>query len=132
MRNKNYTVTSSDLGVAKVSGATVTAVQAGECDLTIASQQNPEITEVFHVLVTQPVKRLQVTAPAKTVSAGGYLQLSAVVTPDNATIQGVEWSSRNEKAATVDSNGVVTGIARATQPSKPKPLTEATSRRPSP
>lgn len=112
VRNKNYTVTSSDLGVAKVSGATVTAVQAGECDLTIASQQNPEITEVFHVLVTQPVKRLQVTAPAKTVSAGGYLQLSAVVTPDNATIQGVEWSSRNEKAATVDSNGVVTGISR--------------------
>ena len=30
VRKKNYTVTSCDLGVAKVSGATVTAVQAGE------------------------------------------------------------------------------------------------------
>ena len=112
VRNKNYTVASSDLGVVKVSGATLTALQAGECDVTIASQQNPEITEVFHVLVTQPVKRLQISAPAKTVSVGGYLQLSAVATPDNATIQTVEWSSRNEKAASVDSNGVVTGNAR--------------------
>ena len=112
VKNKNFTVTSSDLGILKVNATTVTAMQAGECDLTVASQQNPEITEVFHVLVTQPVKRLQITAPAKTVSVGGSLQLSAAVTPDNATIQAVEWSSRNEKAATVDSNGIVTGIAR--------------------
>ena len=112
VKNRNFTVTSTDLGILKVNGATVAAVQAGECDLTIASQQNPEITEVFHVLVTQPVKKLQITAPEKTVSAGGTLQLTAAVTPDNATIQAVEWSSRNEKAATVDSNGIVTGIAR--------------------
>ena len=112
VKNKNFTVTSTDLGILKVSGSTVTALQAGECDLTVASQQNPEITETFHVLVTQPVKKLQITAPAKTVSAGGSIQLSTVVTPDNATIQAVEWSSRNEKIATVDSNGIVTGIAR--------------------
>jgi len=112
VRNKNFTVTSTDLGILKVSGSTVTALQAGECDLTVASQQNPEITETFHVLVTQPMKKLQITAPAKTVPAGGSLQLSTVVTPDNATIQAVEWSSRNEKIATVDSNGIVTGIAR--------------------
>ena len=112
VKNRNFTVTSTDLGILKVNGTTVAALQAGECDLTIASQQNPEITEVFHVLVTQPVKKLQITAPAKTVSAGGTLQLTAAVTPDNATIQAVEWSSRNEKAATVDSNGIVTGIAR--------------------
>lgn len=114
VRDKNFTVTSSDLGVLRVNGTTVTGMQPGECDLTIASRQDPDVTEVFHVLVTQPVKRLQITAPAKTVPAGGSLQLTAVVTPDNATIQNVEWSSRNEKAATVDANGVVTGLVKGT------------------
>ena len=112
VKNKNYEITSSDLGIVKVSGVNVTAVQPGECELTIASKQDPEVTETFHVLVTQPVKKLQITAAAKSLPAGGTLQLLTEVTPDNATIQNVEWKSRNEKVATVDANGVVSGIAR--------------------
>lgn len=112
VKNKKYTVTSSDLGIVKVTGVTLKAVQPGECELTIASDQNPEVTEKFHVLVTQPVKKLQITAPAKNVSAGGTLQLSTAATPSNATIQAVTWSSRNVKKATVDANGLVTGIER--------------------
>ena len=111
-QDKKVTLESSDVGVVKIAGMQVTAIQPGECQLTITSVQNPEVTERFHVLVTQPAKRIQINAPTKTVSAGGTLQLSTVFTPDNATIQNAIWTSKNEKVAVVDENGVVTGVAR--------------------
>lgn len=50
---------------------------------------------------------------AKTIYAGASVELSAVVTPENCT-EKVKWSSDNEKIATVDSNGKVTGVADGT------------------
>ena len=88
------------------------ASQPGECVLTVRSRQSPEITEQYHVLVTQPVKKVVITADSKNVAVGKTLQLGTTVTPENATIPQVTWSSRNPKAATVDENGTVTGVAR--------------------
>ncbi len=39
---------------------------------------------------------------------GESLQLTAKIYPENATVNNVSWSSRNEDVATVDQNGVVT------------------------
>lgn len=39
------------------------------------------------------------------------LQLQALVTPDNATLKNVVWSSSNNEIAKVDANGVVTGVS---------------------
>ena len=110
--SKKVTYTSSDEGVLKISGAAMKAVQAGECTLTVASQLNPEVTEEFHVLVTQPVTRISVTAESKSVSVGGTLSLTAVCEPDNATIDAVTWSSRSPKVAEVDEHGTVTGVKK--------------------
>lgn len=110
--DRAVTYTGSDAGVAKISNKSLQAVQRGECDLTVASKQNPEVTEVFRVLVIQPVKKITVDAGAKKVAAGGTLQLSASYTPENASITGVTWTSVNPGIATVDENGVVTGIQK--------------------
>lgn len=88
------------------------ASEPGECVLTVRSNQSPEVTEQFHVLVTQPVKKITISAEGKTVAAGKTLQLEAAISPENATVQQVVWSSRNEKVATVDANGLVTGVGR--------------------
>ena len=44
------------------------------------------------------------------VTGRNQAQLSYSIEPANATIQDVEWSSSNKKIATVDENGVVTGL----------------------
>ena len=110
--SKKVTYTSSDAGVAKIAGVTLRAVQRGECDLTVASAQNPEVTETFRVLVIQPVKKITIQAGDKTVAAGSRVQLSAVCSPDNASIQDVVWSSKDPSIAEVDRNGRVTGRKR--------------------
>ena len=113
VRDKRFVTATTDAGVVKVTqDGQVVAMQPGECELTVTSVQNPEIMEQIHVLVTQPVKRVEITAGQRSVRAGKTLQLGTTVTPDNATIQVVEWNSRNPKVATVDSNGLVTGVSR--------------------
>jgi len=48
------------------------------------------------------------------ISAGATEQLTATVTPSNATNQNVSWSSGNTAIATVSSTGLVTGVAGGT------------------
>ena len=110
--DRKVTYTSTDAGVVKAQGTSMKALQRGECDLIVASVQNPEVTETFHVLVIQPVKKITIDAGNKTVAAGSTLQLTALCQPDNASIQDVTWTSKTPQYATVDENGVVTGVAR--------------------
>lgn len=109
--NRNVTYTSSDEGVLQISGNTMKGLQAGECELTVASVLNPEVAERFHILVTQPVKKITVSG-SKSVFAGESVQLTASCQPSTASIQNVVWSSRSPQIATVDENGVVTGIKK--------------------
>ena len=44
------------------------------------------------------------------VKAGDSVQLSAHISPDDATNKGITWSSENESIAAVDTNGTVTGV----------------------
>ncbi|MGN1019282.1 MAG: Ig-like domain-containing protein [Aristaeellaceae bacterium] len=107
-------LTTSDESIVRAQGLTLTPRAVGECDLTIASRQNPEVIRQYHLLVVQPVTRLQITAEKKTTILGGTLPLTVTYTPENASIQQVTWQSSNEKVATVDENGVVTGVSKGT------------------
>lgn len=77
----------------------------------------------------QAVCRIQVVLPVRAVSmvdgAGKPLKrlplamdstwpLIAQVLPADATLQAVTWQSSNERVATVDENGVVTGVGKGT------------------
>ena len=106
------TFTTDDAGVARVDGGYLRAEQAGECDLTLTSVQNPEVTETLRVLVIQPVKKITLSAGNRKVAVGSTLQISAAFEPAEASVREVRWSSRNPTLATVDENGVVTGLKK--------------------
>lgn len=111
--SKKVTFTSSDAGVAKITGGTsLKAVQRGECDLTVASKQNPEVTETFRLVVIQPVKKIHIDAGDKKVAAGSTVRLTATCSPDTASIPNVTWKSKDPSIAEVDSSGNVTGKKR--------------------
>ncbi len=111
--NRKVTFETSDAGIAKiVDGSKIRGVEKGECDLTISSVQNPEIQEVFHVVVIEPVKKVRIEAPDKTMFAGEQMKLETVCTPENASIQKVTWTSKKPSVAAVDENGLVTGLAK--------------------
>ncbi len=57
------------------------------------------------------VRSLQMTSGTATVQVGQTTKLAVIVAPSDATNKGVNWSSSNEAVATVDADGVVTGVA---------------------
>ncbi len=58
---------------------------------------------------TDKVDYVEITAQTKTIETGATLQLNATVLPSNVFDNTVTWTSSNDKVATVDARGVVTG-----------------------
>ena len=57
------------------------------------------------------VTGVSVSSSSTTIGIGGTSQLTALVSPANATDQNVSWSSSNSAIVTVNSSGLVTGVA---------------------
>jgi len=110
--NRKWQLTTSDSSIVRVSGTSLTGRAAGECLVTVQSIQNPEVYVAYRALVVEPVTKVKVTGDVKSIYVDESLVLEAVVTPSNATIQGVVWSSSNEDNAVVDEYGVVTGVSK--------------------
>ena len=104
--------TSSDPSVFSVDGTDISGVAPGQAVLTAASMENPEISVLYRVLVIRPVSRVFVDAPVREVAVGHQLPLTSRVTPEDATVSAISWSSSDESIATVSQNGTVTGIRR--------------------
>ena len=114
VKNKKVTFTADDADILRVQGNRLTGLKEGETVLTVASAQDPSAAVRYRVLVIQQATRISVKSSAKTVAAGQTASLTAEFTPANATKQQVTWSSADEKTATVDANGTVTGVSRGT------------------
>lgn len=111
--NRKITFTTDDEGVARiVSNKAIKAVQRGECTLTVASADNPEITDIYRILVTQPVSAIDIQTETTAVESGASLSLAAECEPEDASIKDVIWESKNPQIARVDASGNVTGLKR--------------------
>lgn len=79
--------------------------------LTVDNAGNKEEKLSDAVTVTTPVTGVSLNQTSATMEIGATLQLTATVSPSNATNKAVTWSSSNSTAASVDSNGLVTALA---------------------
>ncbi len=112
-KKKGVTYASSDEAVATVtSKGKVTAVAVGECQLTATSVYDPTASASIPVRVILPVSDITVTAPSGEVGVGQTLQLSVTLEPTDATVKGVAYASSSDAVATVNEDGLVTGVKR--------------------
>lgn len=63
------------------------------------------------VTVTTKVEQITLNKTEGVLTVGNSVTVTATVTPDNATNTTINWTSSDEKVATVDSNGEVTAVA---------------------
>ena len=66
---------------------------------------------VFNNAVPVAVTGVTVAPTTKSIVAGATAQLTATIAPENATDKKITWTSSAESYATVDENGLVTGVA---------------------
>jgi uncharacterized protein YjdB len=112
--NQNVSWSSSNSNVATVdSSGVVTGVSSGTATIT-ATTADGGYTATSVVTVTVPVTGVTVNPPTMSLVPGATSKITATLSPSNATNQNVSWSSSNSSVATVDSNGLVTGVSGGT------------------
>ena len=106
---------STDEAVATVDkDGRVQVLQPGECDITTTLMQDGEkVTEkTTHVKAFYEVESITLDSSEGKLTVGNSHTIKATVAPEEVAAETtIEWSSSNEKVATVDSNGKVTAVS---------------------
>lgn len=113
--NISFNFASSDEEVATVDkDGKVKVLKAGECDITTTLMQDGEkVTEkTTHVKAFYEVESITLDSSEGKLTVGNSHTIKATVAPEEVAAETtIEWSSSNEKVATVDSNGKVTAVS---------------------
>ena len=106
---------STDEAVATVDkDGRVQVLQPGECDIiTTLMQDGEKVTEkMTHVKAFYEVESITLDSNEGKLTVGNSHTIKATVAPEEVAAETtIEWSSSNEKVATVDSNGKVTAVS---------------------
>ena len=110
--NKKVKWKSSKKSVATVSfGGKVKAKKLGTAYITATARDGSGAFARCKVRVVRMVKKLKLNKYSATVLVGDTLKLKAKVTPKNATVKKIKWSTSDKKIAEVSSTGRVLGVA---------------------
>lgn len=108
--DKTVEWTSSDNDVVEVARGRLLAHKAGDAVITATAKDGQGAKATVTVKVIVEAESVEVSG-AKHVAINGTVTLAATVAPENATDKTVTWTTDNDKIATVDKNGVLTGVA---------------------
>lgn len=104
----DVTLSVADESIAKLEGNKLVAVSDGTTKITATSGI---VKTSAKVTVTTKVEQIALSKTEGVLTVGNSVTVTATVTPDNATNTTINWTSSDEKVATVDSNGKVTAVA---------------------
>lgn len=110
----SVTWSTSDASIASVdTNGIISGVSVGSATVTVTSVDTSSASCSCSVTVNEGTHVTGVTLSdnAITVTANTTYTLTATVTPADAANKNVTWSSSDDTIATVDSNGVVSGVA---------------------
>ncbi len=114
LSGSTLTWTSSNTKVATVDkNGSVKGISKGTATIT-ATTSNKLTAKCQITVTTEEVKATKITLnkTSVTLKVSETFQLVATISPSNATVRKLVWSSDNEKVATVNQSGVVKGIAK--------------------
>lgn len=105
---------SSDEAIATVDNTGyITAIAAGEADIT-AIIADTGLAATCHVIVTPAIESMDMSKSSMTMKPGATGTLSVAVSPEDADVSGMTWTSTDEAVTTVDQEGNVTAVADGT------------------
>ena len=110
---KNITWTSSNQSIATVSASgLVTGVLPGDATITAATQEGNHTANCYVTVTYVAVAGVAIYPASAALRAGRTRQLTAQLSPGNATNKNVTWSSDNPGIATVSETGLLTTITQ--------------------
>ncbi|MDO3408345.1 Ig-like domain-containing protein [Saccharibacillus sp. CPCC 101409] len=95
----------------------LTGNKAGTVTVTATANDGSGVSDTYQLTIRQPVTSVTVSAydnVTNTVNVSETLQLEAAVNPNDATDSTVTWSVYDPQFASIDQNGLLTGIKAGT------------------
>lgn len=89
----------------------ITAISPGNVTITATAIDGSSVSASCVVHVVNPVTGISVSPSTSRILVGDSVILSAGISPSNATVQNVTWTSSDTSIATVDEQGEVIGVA---------------------
>ena len=110
--DKSVTWESSDTDVATVANGVITAVGVGETTITVTTVDGGFTATCIVTVVDNSIHVTGVSFEndSDTIEQNDTITLVPIIAPTNATNTNVTWESSDTDVATVNSNGVVTGV----------------------
>lgn len=105
--NNSIAWESSNEKVATVHNGEVSALSAGTCEIT-ATTSNGIKAKCYLTVKIKPLG-VNVNPNKVTLGTGKTVKLTATIKPENSAYNDIAWESSDEKIATVDKDGLVTG-----------------------
>lgn len=99
---------SSNEEVIKVIDGSVKAVSVGKATITATKD---DLTATVDLRAIIPIKSIQFSTTNSVVRVGKSLQMKLIASPSDASIESLKYESSDEEIATVNSNGIVKGVA---------------------
>ena len=110
--NPSVTWSSNNTSVATVSSTgLVTAKSTGNAVITATTADGSNLSATCNVTVKRLATSIALNKTSATLYLDQTVQLTATVSPSNATDKSVVWTSSNNSIATVSTTGLVTAIA---------------------
>lgn len=100
---------SSNEEVATVKDGVVTATGVGNATITARYKGAEDTVDIKAIT---PIKSIKFTSTSSSIRVGNELQLKLQVTPSDADIDTLIYSSSDDEKATVNKNGIVTGKSK--------------------
>lgn len=110
---KNYKLSVDKEELVDLEENVITAKKVGVVTIT-AEVEGYDLISTVQIVNYRPVKKMKLTAVSSTLKVGNDRQLTLMTTPSNATRTSIKFTSSDEEVATVNNNGIVTGVSKGT------------------
>lgn len=111
VKDRSVTWTTSDASIAEITEkGKVTAMAPGNVTFTATSVLYPEVKATFDMQVVRLASSITFAEVEPSVIVGEQLPLNVIFEPDDTSLRVLKFTSNRNKLASVDENGVVTGV----------------------
>lgn len=109
----NWTSTNPSIANVTTTGL-VTAIAEGETQIIATTSDGSNLSAICKINVNKrfiTISQIQITPSSVRIPVGNTMNLSVIISPNDATNKTVKWSSTNPSVVTISEDGVVSAIS---------------------